>query len=73
MTDQQRLTELLKEIQRSPEKTCPRGTQNELCEGCPYDRGNNCDMEARTAAYLIKNGVCFRLVIKKTRRAENEE
>ena len=51
-----RLIELLKETEEHPEKTCPHYLEAD-CFDCPYDRGEDCDREARKADYLLANGV----------------
>ena len=56
MTDRERLIELLKETEEHPEKTCPHYLEAD-CFDCPYDRGEDCDREARKADYLLANGV----------------
>ena len=56
MTDRDKLIELLKETEEHPEKTCPHYLEAD-CFDCPYDRGEDCDREARKADYLIANGV----------------
>ena len=56
MTDRDRLIELLKETEEHPEKTCPHYLEAD-CFDCPYDRGEDCDREARKADFLLSNGV----------------
>lgn len=58
MTERERLIELLTDTQNSPEKTCPRlnGKIGDCCS-CKYDEGDSCSIHARTADYLIENGI----------------
>ena len=56
MTDRDRLIELLKETETNPEKTCPHHLEPD-CFDCPYDKGEDCDHEARKADFLLANGV----------------
>lgn len=51
-----RLIELLREAKEHPEKTCPR-YELPTCIGCDYNKGDECDKIARTADYLLANGV----------------
>lgn len=51
-----RLIELLKAMNATPEITCPR-FNNRDCKGCQFDKGDACDVAGREADYLIKNGV----------------
>ncbi len=51
-----RLTELLKAMNKAPEITCPRFNKQE-CKGCQFENGNACDVPAREANYLLSNGV----------------
>ena len=55
-TDRDRLIKLLKETETNPEKTCPHYLEAD-CFKCPYDKGEDCDHEARKADYLLANGV----------------
>ncbi len=52
-----RLAELLREMEGKPEITCPRNSYEEGCSGCKYEKGAQCDHEARKADHLIKKGV----------------
>lgn len=52
----ERLIELLKAMNATPEITCPR-FNNRDCKGCRFDKGDACDVAGREADYLIKNGV----------------
>ena len=56
MSDRDRLIELLKETETNPEKTCPHYLEAD-CFKCPYDKGEDCDHEARKADFLLANGV----------------
>lgn len=51
-----RLIELLREAKEHPEKTCPRW-ELPTCTGCDYNKGDECDREARQADFLLENGV----------------
>lgn len=51
-----RLIELLREAKEHPENTCPR-YELPTCIGCDYNKGDDCDKIARTADYLLANGV----------------
>ena len=55
-SDRDRLIELLKETETNPEKTCPHYLEAD-CFDCPYDKGEDCDHEARKADFLLANGV----------------
>lgn len=57
MTDRERLKKLLEECLYSPEKTCPKYSE-ESCDGCQYDSEfDDCDRIGRFADYLLANGV----------------
>ena len=56
MSDRDRPIELLKETETNPEKTCPHYLEAD-CFKCPYDKGEDCDHEARKADFLLANGV----------------
>ena len=53
-----RLIELIGELERNPEITCPRHNINQSCEGCKYSIGKFlCDNIGRKVDYLLANGV----------------
>lgn len=52
-----RLAELLRGMGAAPGITCPRFSTDEDCNGCKYQKGEQCDIGAREADYLIKKGV----------------
>lgn len=53
----ERLKKLLEECLYSPEKTCPRYSE-ESCDGCQYDSEfDECDRVGRFADFLLANGV----------------
>ena len=63
MTDREKLIELLKVFDESPQKTCPYPEGEPDCENCKYSIGKYlCDILARKADYLIANGVIVPLV-----------
>lgn len=51
-----RLIELLEAVYKNPKVRCPRSDEL-TCEGCKYDLGNQCDISAIIADYLLANGV----------------
>ena len=51
-----KLIELLKAMNATPEITCPRFNKQK-CKGCQFDKGNACDIPAREANYLLANGI----------------
>ena len=53
----ERLVELIKSMNATPEITCPRFFTKEVCKGCEFDKGNECDVAGREANYLIANNV----------------
>lgn len=58
MTDRERLIELIKVLDETPEKTCPYPVGEPDCENCEYNVSKSlCDTCGRKADYLLKNGV----------------
>ena len=56
---QERLMELLQDIDHYPEKTCPKYESGEECGDCKYklDTAMGCDIYARKVDYMIGKGV----------------
>ena len=53
-----RLIELIKEMEKHPEITCPKPDDVEACKTCQYAIGEfMCDSVARKADHLLANGV----------------
>ena len=58
MTSREKLIDLLRGIYAEPYKTCPFPKGEPDCNNCKYQVNENlCNIAARTADYLIKNGV----------------
>ena len=57
----ERLIELLRKVDENETITCPRysnGANLDTCKGCQYDKEDgSCDYAARTADFLLTNGV----------------
>lgn len=64
MTDREKLIDLLSKIASNPEITCLKSEKSELrCADCEYSIGKYlCDITARKADYLLKNGVLALLI-----------
>ena len=56
-----RLIELLQDIDHYPEKTCPKYGTGEECGDCQYklETEKGCDLYARKADYLIAKGLIY--------------
>ena len=56
-----RLIELLQDIDRYPEKTCPKYGTGEECGDCQYklETEKGCDLYARKADYMIAKGLIY--------------
>lgn len=56
-TMREKLARLIRDCNNHPEKTCPHFYSDISCEGCPYNKGAECNQDLRKADYLIRNGV----------------
>lgn len=58
LNSKDKLTQLIKILESTPEITCPNLNDNKNCDGCKYKLDNDkCDIISRKVDYLINNGV----------------